>query len=258
MLNFVDTTQEISFQDRNYTPDIGYGLEVSLKNAPIDFSYKSTETVDTFIAVKVDNQGNAIESINIETSLIDATGVYHNCDGLTDFATNLECGIYYFVVNNRYKSEHFQVFTELTEGSLLNKSISVSGIQFYDSLIDIDFQDRFAAPDYLYGIQSSKEDYPLDFVYLATGLVISFKIVNYHTGVETDLSTALISADGTYHECDGLTQYAETLPCGVYQYVVNDRYKSDLFTVFTSENSFLQLESGGFLPLESGGKIILE
>ncbi len=110
MLQFVDITIDKPYQDRFGLSEIGYGLQFSRSNYPLDFQYKSDEsTITTFSAISVDNIGNDVETIALSTSLITANGVYHICDGQTELAARLSCGIYYFLVNDRYKSDYFRM-----------------------------------------------------------------------------------------------------------------------------------------------------
>jgi hypothetical protein len=116
-------------------------------------------------------------------------------------------------------------------------SISLSGLEFYDTLFELDFEDKEGAPDFFFGSQFSKVNFPLDFEYLSTDSVSSFVAVKYNNlGKIEDtitLSTSLIESDGTSHKCDGLTEYTTHLEKGIYKYVVNDRYVSAKFRCFS-------------------------
>jgi hypothetical protein len=261
MINFVNIENELSFQTKFGIPDKCYGLEIAKKNSPLDFQYKSNEIVSSFLAILVNSNGIVIDSINLSTSLIDDSEDYHICTGLIDYASNLDAGIYYFLVNSKYQSEYFVVVEDLIQGSLSKPPITVSGLEFYDTENDIDWGDKLGAPVDNFGIQFSGNVRPLPFIYLATDTVTSFKIINNTTGQEITLSTGLITSDSTYHICTGLIDYASAPTSGTYYFFVNDRYRSDIFCILEfapSVNRFLLLETGDFLLLETGDRIILE
>ncbi len=110
MLQFVDIQTEKPYQDRSGISAIGFGLQYSRTNYPLDFQYSSDETaITTFVAIRVNNSGQDMDASTLSISLINADGSYHVCDGQTEFATRLSCGKYYFLVNGRYKSDLFQV-----------------------------------------------------------------------------------------------------------------------------------------------------
>jgi hypothetical protein len=262
MINFVNTQEELSFQAKFGIPDKCYGLEIAKKNAPLDFQYDSTESVSSFIAVKVDNLGDPIDSINISTSLINFTGTQHICDGLTDYSSDLEAGLYYFLVNSKYQSEYFVVSIDLVQAALGNTPITVSGLEFYDTQNDINWRDKIGSPVDSYGIQFGENSKPLPFRYFASDAVSTFVAVNNTTLEETSLTTSLITSDGTYHTCDGLNDYSSDLSAGTYYFLVNDRYRSDIFCVVELQNVVAQdallLETGDYLLLETGFRLLLE
>jgi hypothetical protein len=262
MINFVNTQNELSFQTKFGIPDKCYGLEIAKKNAPLDFQYDSTDAVSSFIAVKVDNLGNAIDSVNLSTSLIDSTGTQHICDGLTDYSSDLDAGLYYFLVNSKYQSEYFVVTTDLVQASLGNTPITVSGLEFYDTQNDINWKDKEGAPVDTYGIQFGENSTPLPFRYFASDAVSTFVAVNNTTLEETNLTTSLIASDGTYHTCDGENDYSSDLSAGTYYFLVNDRYRSDIFCAVELQNIITQdallLETSDYLLLETGDRLLLE
>ena len=258
MLSFVNLDNKLSFQEDFGIPNQDFGLELALKNRPLNFQYESSESVTSFLAISVDSNGHVLDSINLSTSLISSNGTYHICNGLVDYSVNLECGIYYFLVNSKYKSEYFQVFTELVQGSLSVTPISVSGLGFYDNTIQIPWREKIGAPIDTYGIQYLEDSNPLPFRYFASDSVSSFKITNLTTGIETNLTSSLVSSDGTYHYCSGLVNFSSDLECGIYFFTVNDRYESELFATMELNNYYLLLESGDFLLKEDGYKLILE
>jgi len=236
MIAFVDTEIELSFQDKTGIPDKHFGLEYSLKNKPLDFNYLSDEDVSSFLAIKVDSQGNATESINLSTSLITWDGTYHNCDGLTDYSSDLDEGLYYFLVNSRFKSEYYYVIPGLIESSGSYPTISLSGLGFTDNTIELSWNEKEGSPDVLFGLEYAENSTPLQFEYLSSEAISSFKAVNYYTGEETTLTTSLVIGNGTIHSCSGETNYSSDLGEGVYYFVVNDRYESELFQTFEVDN----------------------
>ena len=266
MLSFVNIEENLSYQDVFGIPDKDFGQQFATSTAPLDFQYPSTEAVSSFVAVLIDAFGVDFETITLSTSLINSTGSNHVCDGLTDYTTPLECGTYYFLVNGKYKSELFHVVPQLIETSSFDPEISVSGLRFVDSTLDFEWKAKFGAPVQSFGLQYSEDSRPLPFIYKATDSVSSFSAVlidNLGNVISTtSLSTSLISSDGTYHKCDGLTNYASTLDCGTYYFVVNDRYISDVFKAISfddiSEEDALLLETGDFLLFETGDKLLLE
>ena len=237
MIAFVDTNNELSFQSKFGIPDKCYGNQAALKNKPLDFQYESSELVSSFLAIQLDGLGNVLDSINLSTSLITVSGGYHICDGLTAYSSNLDAGIYYFLVNSHYQSEYFVVVDDLIEGSLGYTDINISGLGFTDNTIELSWQEKEGSPDYLYGLEYAEDSTPLPFNYLASSSITSFKAINYQTLEETTLSNSFITADGTSHLCDGLTNYTTDLDCGVYYFVVNGRYESELFGVLELENA---------------------
>ena len=133
MLGFVNIENENPIQSKLGAPYLTFGMQYALKSTPLDFQYESTEAVSTFSAIKVNNLGNYLETVSLNTALITSTGTYHVCDGRSNYASDLDCGIYYFLVNSKYQSEYFTVFDELAQASLGSTPISVSGLSFYDS-----------------------------------------------------------------------------------------------------------------------------
>jgi hypothetical protein len=262
MINFVNTQNELSFQIKFGIPDKCYGLQVAKKNAPLDFQYDSTEVISSFIAVKVDNNENPIDSINLSTSLIDFTGTQHICDGLTDYSSDLDAGLYYFLVNSKHKSEYFVVSTDLVQAPLGNTPITVSGLEFYDTQNDINWLDKIGSPVATYAEQYGENSTPLPFRYFASDAVSTFVAVNNTTLEETNLTVGLIASNGTYHTCDGLSDYSSDLSAGTYYFLVNDRYRSDIFCVVELQNVVAQdallLETGDYLLLETGDRLLLE
>ncbi len=239
MINFVDIRNELSYQKKYGIPDKYYGIEIARKNSPLDFQYYSVEVVGSFLAIKVDNNGDALESINLSTSLINDTGNYHKCTGLTDYATDLDCGLYYFLVNSNYQSEYFNVISGTIDGNLGKTPITISGLEFYDTQNEINWNKREGYPVDTFGIQGSENSIPLPFEYLATDSISTFSLVNNETGETTSLSTSLIISDGTSHKCTGLVNYASDLDCGIYYFLVNDRYRSDIFHTLILDESLI-------------------
>ena len=259
MLNFVNIENEITFQSRISIPDVNFGLQIALKNAPLDFEYPATESVSTFVAVNIDSLGNEVETISLSTSLIVADGVTHSCDGSTDYSEDLDCGSYYFLVNGKYHSETFTIIPAIVQGSLGNTPISVSGLEFYDSTYQVPYRDRKGHPDLTFGIQYSENSNLLPFKYVSSEAITSFDLIELDVlGNEvstTSLSTSLISSDGSYHYSTG---NAYNFSCGIYFLRVNDKYESEIFASIELENSYLLLEIGDYLLLETGYKLLLE
>lgn len=261
MLNFVNITEELSFQERFGIPTEQFGIEYALKDNPLDFQYIAGEAVSTFEAVRLDNLGNALETVSLSTSLITYANGKHTCTGLVDYASPLDCGVYYFLVNSKYQSDYFQVLPTMEESTSTNLSISISGLEFIDTDYDIAEFEKIGIPVLPFGIQGAKTITPLDFSYLANEAVSSFyaiKIDNLYNILDTiTIETSLISyADGK-HTCSGLVDFVTALDCGTYYYLVNGHFKSDVFSVVNLENDVtsncLELFGGGTLELFGGG-----
>ena len=241
MLNFVDITMEVPYQDRYGIPVICFGLQNAMENKPLDFSYLATDTVSDFVAKKVNNLGDVTETINLSTSLIISDGTYHRCDGLTDYATDLEEGVYYFIVNNRYKSDYFNVVVELIEETPEQPLIAISGLAFHDRNFSISWRDREGVPDICYGIQYAENDNPLPFRYLASDSISEFKLIKidtrYNVLDELILNNSLIASDGTYHTCNGANAFSSYIFEGLYYFEVNGRYQSDIISIIELDNT---------------------
>lgn len=237
MLNFVNIENEISYQDRLNSPEIDFGLQIALKNAPLDFQYLSSEAISSFSAIKIDNLGAIEETISLSTSLINSNGTYHICDGNTDYSTDLDCGVYYFIVNDKYQSESFQVFDELVEGSEGNTKISISGLEFFDNTVEVPWRQRIGSPYLTFGIQYSENSMILPFIYKSSEAITSFELIGidiFGNQISSEnLNTSFISSDGTYHKS---LESDYPLDCGYYFFKVNDRYESEIFGVVELEN----------------------
>lgn len=127
-------------------------------------------------------------------------------------------------------------------------SISISGLEFIDSNYQVPRWQKFGAPDIAFGSQYMENTRPLPFIYLASDSVSSFKAVKvsttYQVIAEYDKSTSLITSDGTYHVCDGLTDFVSSLECGFYYFIVNNRYVSDIVRTEQLDNDPWILEEG--------------
>ena len=90
----------------------------------------------------------------------------------------------------------------------------------------------------LFGRQIALSTTPLDFQYESDEPVSSFIVVRkdrLNKTLETiDLNTDLISYDGSYHICNGQTDYSEALECGLYYFLVNGKYQSEDFEVLNA------------------------
>lgn len=246
-LAFVDITYEISFQERSGIPKKDFGLIYAMKSKPLPFEYEASDAVSSFVVKQVNNIGEVIESTSLSTSLITSDGSSHLCDGLTDYAADLDCGLYYFLVNSKYQSEYFRVDTQLIDGTLTNTDISVNGLKFYDNNYTVPWRERIGSPDIFFGMEYAENSTPLYFDYISSDAVSSFKAIrvdNLGNDVyEYDLTTSLISVSD-HHICNGLTDYSQALQCGVYYYSVNGQYESELFQVLELENDVWILETG--------------
>jgi len=264
MLGFADIRKELSFQDREGIPSKVFAKEYALKNRPLDFIYPSTEAVTSFVVVSVDLFGRDIEIFTLSNSLINWDGVNFICNGQTDYSTNLDSGTYYFLINGNLKSDHFCVLPDLVESIAVNIPIAASGLTFFDNTIDIPWSEKSGKPWPLFGIELAENSTPLQFSYLSSDAISSFKAIKVDNNLrvlsETILLTSLVSSDGSYHECTGLVDYGLTLECGVYYFKINGRYESELFGVVELDNfeDALLLEFGDFLLLETGFKLLLE
>ena len=236
-MEFVDLRENIAFQDREGASFENFGIEISMSNYPITFSYSSDEAITSFHAINVNT--NEIIDLSIDLIELDSLNELHICNGLTPFAENLECGYYYFLVNNYYQSDTFQVQTEFTDFPDTNLGINISGLEFVDIYLELPFDERLGASFMSFGMQFASYSTPLQFNYLSNEEITSFKAVlvdNLGKIVEEiTLSTDLIYADGESHLCSGINDYSESLNCGVYYFMVNDHYKSAYFKVVNLE-----------------------
>jgi len=111
--------------------------------------------------------------------------------------------------------------------------ISVSGLDFFDNTEDIPYNDREGKPDILFGIEKAPHHLPLHFRYEATDAVSTFSLVkidiDYNIISTTALTTSLIASDSTYHTCSGTVEYSVAIELGIYYFLVNDRYQSQIF-----------------------------
>lgn len=239
MINFVNIEQEETFQEKYGIPAVCFGLEYSSNLAPIDFRYIAEEAVSTFKAYKVDSIGNILAEIDIETSLIDTEWVsgifYHFCDGLTDFITELPEGTYYFLVNDKYQSEYFNA-VEGIPTSVTDTDISVSGLDFYEIGVDLDYPERQGEPYVYYGNEFASNTRALDFRYVANEAITSFKAVKidslYNILEEIDLDTSLVTNSGGYHYSSSEI-LNNVLNIGTYYFVVNNKFRSANFCIAT-------------------------
>jgi len=108
-LEFFDNFATVPWRDRIGSPDISFGTQYAENSTPLQFDFLSTESLRTFKARKIDNLGNTIYEYDLSTSLITATGTHYICSGTVDYTVALQCGLYYFIVNDRYESELFEV-----------------------------------------------------------------------------------------------------------------------------------------------------
>lgn len=234
---FINIENELSFQSKTGIPDKNYAPEIAFKNKPLDFQYDSTEVVSSFLAIKLDSNGQASDSINLSTSLINFTGSQHICDGLTNFSSDLEGGNYYFLVNSKYKSDNFNVVTALIEGVSNQNPIAVSGLGFVNLEYENPFRLKDGAPDLGYAKEYSENSNILSFIYEATDSVAKIDLIELDAiGQEKEpvsLSTSLISSDGSYHTS---TQGSHSFSGGRFFFRVNDKYESDVFYISELEN----------------------
>jgi len=242
MINFVDITKDIPFQNKNGIPFLTFGLQNALKNKPLSFFYESSSTISSFEAKKIDINGNVTETISLSTSLIISNGTTHICSGDVDYASDLDTGVYYYDVNGQYWSDYFCVDDSLVDGTSNQGRIDVSGLNFHDTNYTISWRNKTGAPDILFGLPIFSNNYPPPFRYIATDIISSFKFVQIDVSVniveEISLSTSLILADGTYHTCTGLNAYTSSYMFPALGYFeVNSRYESDLIYMNETENS---------------------
>ena len=241
MLSFVNILEETAFQDKENISNEMFGLQIALSTNPIDFQYTAYEAVTSFDAIRKDITGAIVETISLSTSLItyDLINSSHICNGQTAYSTDFECGIYYFVVNDKWQSESFNVMVDLVEGDVEEKSIiAVSGLEFYDSYYDIPEYEKLGSPIIKFAAEFGTNLQPLPFQYLSDQAVSTFdlvKIDSHGTVLSTSaLSASLVSYNSITktHNCNGLTYYADIITCGVYYFAVNNRYKSKPFEIF--------------------------
>ena len=264
MLNFVDISKELSYQQKDGIPSLLMGIEYALKDSPLDFQYAANEAISSFSAIRVNGIGEILETFTLSTSLItyDSVNGLHKCDGLTNYSTALDCGYYYFSVNGRYQSEYFKVLSIITESTSVNEEISLSGLKFHNINNDIPDLDKAGTPMISFGEQYALNTTPLDFKYLANEAISTFeaiKVDNLGNIVETiNLSTSLITYDSVngVHNCDGLTDYATNLDTCKYYFLINSKFRSDIFQVVDlTEVGCIEWLSGGCIEWLSGESI---
>ena len=56
MLNFVDITENIVFQDRTGAPDYLFGIQGAKTTEPLDFQIETNEAATSFYAIRVDDR----------------------------------------------------------------------------------------------------------------------------------------------------------------------------------------------------------
>jgi hypothetical protein len=168
----------------------------------------------------------------------DATNSLHICNGQTPYGTPLECGIYYYLINNKYQSEDFKVIVNVTEGTAnTNSIISVSGLFFYNINYDIPDYQKKGAPNITFATEYGTNLSPLPFQYSASEVITSFNLVKINRSgtilSTTVLSTNLIKYDNIddIHICDGNTSYDDIVLCGLYYFEVNSKYRSKAFEI---------------------------
>lgn len=104
-LSFVDINYQTPFWMRSGIPISTFGMQYMENTRMLPFIYLASDSVSSFTAVKITSSFQTIAEYDLSTSLISSDGTYHICDGQTDFIASLECGFYYFIVNNKYYSD---------------------------------------------------------------------------------------------------------------------------------------------------------
>jgi len=258
MLNFIDITKELPYQSKDGIPYVQFGRQYATDDYPLDFQYLSDESIISFEAIKQDYLGNNIGTINLSTSLIELEYGNHVCTGLIAYATPLDTGLYYFIVNSKYKSEDFNVIT-ITESSFdADSVISICGLNFIDNTKELPAWDKVGASYPLFGVEYASTKYPLNFQYKSSEVISSFKAVKVTPDceimAEVDLNTSLITSLNGIHTCTGTDNYTSDLDNSMYYFIVNDKYISNLFInseLFKAR--YLKLIGDGFLKLIGGG-----
>jgi len=241
MLNFVNILEETPFQDKVNISDEMFGLQMGLPKTPIDFQYIASEAITSFDAIRKDITGDAIETISLSTSLIayDIANNLHICNGQSNYATELDCGIYYYLVNEKYQSESFNII-DIEEAFIdTNSIIAISGLEFFDTNFDIPEYEKQGSPLIKFASEYGTNLEPLPFQYLADDQVTSFDLIKIDPVSKqilstTSLSTSLVAYNpitGT-HICNGLSYYADIVRCGTYYFEVNERYRSKAFEIY--------------------------
>jgi hypothetical protein len=262
MLNFVNINEEIAFQNRTGISDASFGLQVALDANPLDFQYSASEAVTSFSAIRKDITGAVVETISLSTSLItyDAINSLHICDGQTPYGTPLECGIYYFLVNNKFQSEDFDLNVVVTEGTLdADSVIAISGLSFFNDLKDIPGYNKKGKPYIVFGSEMGTNTRPLDFQYKAAEAVTDFDIIKIDTKKDTcstsALNTSLITYDAVngVHICDGQTIYDNYHKYGLYYFSVNDKFISETFIIQELTCAYVDnIRSGNLISCRTG------
>lgn len=271
MLNFIDISKEPELIHKEGLPVPTFGLSLAFNSHPLDFQYTSNEAITSIVANKINNTYRIIETITLPTNLlIYNSGLnLHYCDGSVNYINDLECGLYYFLVNGHYQSEVFLVTNELealTENA--NSIIHISGLYFSDSDYSIEAVNHEDSPDILFGCQLADNLFPLPFQFISDESISTFKLLqldNYGNVCNTtNLSTSLISYSGGKITCTGQIQFTPNITeFGLYKYSINDRFYSEPFIItdglipynlleFDYEELFgyVEMENGSYLKLD--------
>jgi len=236
MLNFKNITGRVAYQDREGNPNILFGIQEARATTPLDFQFNSSPPTE-FLAIKIDSFRNIIDTINLDLSLLVFDVGQLRCSGLNNYLTDLECGLYYFTITavDSYQSEDFYVVTSLEDSGNVNTDIYIAGLGFYDNTQNTDYFTRKGVPWILFGQEFGTNTSPLTFEYISNQAVTSFKVVcvdsNKNILGEIDLNTNLIKFNGLTHLCDSTIGYNEFLNIGLFYYIVNDRYVSQVFRI---------------------------
>ena len=108
-LEFIDNTKDIPFRDRSGAPYILAGVQLAPNHKPLLFEYEATDAVSTFELILISPQKIILNQITLTPGLITSNGSTHYCDGLTEYSVDLTYGLGFFVVNDRYESDVFNL-----------------------------------------------------------------------------------------------------------------------------------------------------
>ena len=107
---FFDNTKDEPEWNKRGAVYARFASEYSTNIQPNKFRYISSESISSFELLKVNENYQILQTISLDTSLINTSNGYHTCSGLVAYTADIQPGLYYYMVNNKYYSSVFEVF----------------------------------------------------------------------------------------------------------------------------------------------------